>query len=38
MNHYYKDTHQGRVFYSGVIKVGKQQIINPTEEMLNKEG
>ena len=38
MNHYYKDTPQGRIFYSGVIKVGKQQILNPKEEMIIKDG
>lgn len=38
MNHYYKDTPQGRIFYAGFIKVKDQQIINPTEEMLNEDG
>ena len=38
MNHYYKDTPQGRIFYAGFINVKDQQIINPTEEMLNEDG
>ena len=38
MNHYYKDTPQGRIFYAGFINVKDRQIINPTEEMLNEDG
>lgn len=38
MKHYYKDTPQGRIFYSGVIKVGEQQILDPKEDIIIKDG
>ena len=38
MKHYYKDTPQGRIFYRGFINVGEQQILNPKEEMIIKDG
>jgi hypothetical protein len=38
MKHYYKDTPQGRIFYGGAINIRNGSIINPSEDLLNKEG